>query len=66
MKVAELIQTRPIHFQGRYQRALGGNGCHNLGLGLVTKAKGVARLWAKREAWESHCMFPGMQRVQRV
>jgi hypothetical protein len=23
--------------------------------------QGVARLWAKKEAWESVCIFPGVQ-----
>ncbi len=30
------------------------------------QGKGVARLWAKREAQESHHMLPRVQRVQRV
>jgi hypothetical protein len=27
--------------------------------------QGLARLWAEREAWESHLMFPGMQKSVR-
>jgi hypothetical protein len=38
--------------------------CHNLW--ACDQGKGVARLWAKREARESHHMFPGVQRVQKV
>jgi hypothetical protein len=32
--------------------------CHNPSLRLVIKA--LARVWAKREAWESHLMFLGV------
>ncbi len=38
--------------------------CRNLSLGLVTKAK-VYEGAHKREAWESHFVFPGVQESVR-
>jgi hypothetical protein len=44
--------------------------CRNLSFGLATKAKGVARLRAKRkEAWESrqrHCKSAGQEEAQEL
>jgi len=44
------------------------NNCRNLSFGLATKAKGVARLWAKREeAQESrqrHCKVAGQEEAR--
>jgi hypothetical protein len=44
--------------------------CHNLSFGLATKAKGVARLRAKRkEAWESrqrHCKSAGQGEAREL
>ncbi len=38
--------------------------CHNLSLGLVTKA-GLEKVWAKREARESHFMLSKVQESVR-
>jgi hypothetical protein len=39
--------------------------CHNPSFGYATKAKGVARLRAKKEARESHNILPGVLKSVR-
>jgi hypothetical protein len=40
--------------------------CRNPSLNFTTKARGIARLRAKREACESHHMLPRLRRMQGV
>jgi hypothetical protein len=55
ISLGQNLNLKLVHYITTYS-------CRNPNFELVTKTR-VARLWAKRETWESHHMLPGVQRV---
>jgi hypothetical protein len=61
--IEKLLECKCLKWARMTHLDIQNTSCHNPSLGLATKAKGVARLRAKRETRESLHMLPGVQRV---